>query len=69
MSDIEFQLNGKKLKKNIPLSLQDLVEELNLQRKKIAIEVDGEIIPKSLHDSTQVQAGAKIEIVHAVGGG
>lgn len=69
MSDIEFQLNGIKLKKNIPLSIQDLVEELNLQRKKIAIEVDGEIIPKSLHHSTQVQAGAKIEIVHAVGGG
>ena len=69
MSDIEFHLNGKKIRKNIPLSLQDLVEEHNLQRKKIAIEVDGEIIPRSLHHCTEVKAGAKIEIVHAVEGG
>jgi len=45
MSDIEFQLNGKKLKKNIPLSLQDLVEEHNLQRKKLPLKSMEKLFP------------------------
>lgn len=50
-------------------NLADLVHELNLTGKRIAIEMNGELIPKSRHISTPMTDHSRIEIVHAVGGG
>ena len=46
-----------------------LVCELGLAGKKIAVEKNGEIVPKSRHESEPVAAGDILEIVAAVGGG
>jgi len=40
-----------------------------MKGKKIAVERNGEIIPKSLHPNTLIQDGDQLEIVVAVGGG
>ncbi|MFZ3194450.1 MAG: sulfur carrier protein ThiS [Moraxellaceae bacterium] len=50
-------------------SLAELVTELQLSGKRIAIEVDQQLIPKSQHATTPLRPQLHIEIVHAVGGG
>ena len=46
-----------------------LVAALNLTGKRLAIEKNGEIVPRSQFDTVNVSDGDKLEIVGAVGGG
>jgi len=46
-----------------------LVEHMQLTGKRIAIEKNGDIVPRSQFSEVQLQAGDKLEIVGAVGGG
>jgi sulfur carrier protein len=46
-----------------------LIRLLGLEGKRIAVERNGEIVPKSRYAETRVTAGDKLEIVAAVGGG
>jgi sulfur carrier protein len=50
-------------------TLADLVAVLGLSGKRIAIEKNGEIVPRSLYATTCVVRGDRLEIVGAVGGG
>ena len=52
-----------------PATLTDLVRALNLEGRRIAIECNGEIVPKSKYGQTPVRAGDRLEVVAAVGGG
>ncbi|MEC8566730.1 MAG: sulfur carrier protein ThiS [Pseudomonadota bacterium] len=47
----------------------ELIDELELNGKRIAIELNQQLIPKSRHLSTSIDEQSKIEVVHAVGGG
>ncbi|HEY9136280.1 MAG TPA: sulfur carrier protein ThiS [Pseudomonadales bacterium] len=62
-------VNGDTLEVGQNSSLTALVEQLGLTEKRIAIELNREIIPKGLHGETQLQAGDTIEVVQAIGGG
>jgi sulfur carrier protein len=67
---LTLTINGKAAK--VPddaRTLADLVVALGLSGKRIAIERNGEIVPKSLHATTPLAASDRIEIVGAVGGG
>ena len=66
---IATQINARIKKINFGTSVSNLVEVLNLTDKKIALEVNGEIIPRSQFDSRILEDGDQIEIVTAVGGG
>ncbi len=50
-------------------SVAALVRELGFEGKRVAVERNGEIIPKSLYDVTALADGDTLEIVRAVGGG
>ena len=50
-------------------TVADLVRELALEGKRVAVERNGEIVPKSRHTVTPLAAGDRIEVVAAVGGG
>jgi len=50
-------------------TVADLIRELALDGKRIAVEKNGEIVPRSRHAETPVASGDTIEIVAAVGGG
>lgn len=50
-------------------TLAALVSELGLTGKRIAIERNGEIVPRSQHANTPLTEGDELEIVVAVGGG
>lgn len=52
-----------------PATVADLVRALNLEGKRIAVERNGEIVPKSRYGDTRVAAGDRLEVVAAVGGG
>ncbi len=50
-------------------TVDELVRELALEGKRIAVEKNGVIVPKSRYADTSVAEGDKLEIVGAVGGG
>ena len=50
-------------------SVAALVRSLGLEGKRIAVERNGEIVPKSRYADTPVRTGDRVEIVAAVGGG
>jgi len=66
---IQVTVNGAARRFERPLAVTELVAELALSGKKIAVERNGEIVPKSAHASTLVADGDRLEIVVAVGGG
>ena len=51
------------------LTVATLIEQLGYSGKRIAIERNGEIVPKSQHATTTLLSGDQLEIVVAVGGG
>ena len=62
-------LNGEPHPFNPPLTIGQLVEQLALQGKRIAIEQNGEVVPRSQHHVTLLNVDDRIEIIIAVGGG
>ena len=66
---IELIVNGEPRTFPAPLTLAELVESLDLAGKRIAIERNGDIVPRSQHASTPLVSGDRLEIVVAVGGG
>lgn len=66
---IEIVLNGTSKRFAPPLTVAALLECEGLAGKRVAVERNGEIVPKSLHAATVVEDGDRLEIVVAVGGG
>lgn len=66
---IEIHLNGEPRKVRKDLTVQALLEQLDLVRKRVAVERNGAIVPKSRHADARIDAGDRIEIVQAIGGG
>ena len=67
---IQITINGKAREFEPTIStLADLVEKLGLTGKRLAIERNGEIVPKSTFAEVQLEQGDTLEIVGAVGGG
>jgi sulfur carrier protein len=66
---IQVTVNGAAHRLEAPLDVRALLERLEMAGRKIAVERNGEIVPRSLHGQTLVQDGDRLEIVVAVGGG
>ncbi len=66
---MQIFLNGETRQIADNCSITALVKELNLENKRLAIEVNLEIIPRSKFDSYILVEGNKVEIIHAIGGG
>ena len=66
---IQVIVNGKAHRFEPPLEISALLARLDLAGRKIAVERNGEIVPKSEHGSTLLADGDALEIVVAVGGG
>ncbi|MBI3068537.1 MAG: sulfur carrier protein ThiS [Betaproteobacteria bacterium] len=66
---ITITVNGKRRELEAPLSCQQLIERLNLAGKRVALERNGEIVPRSRLSGQQLADGDRLEIVVAVGGG
>lgn len=66
---IQVTVNGENREMPENSTVAHLVESLQLTGKRIAVELNGEIVPKSQHPTTALSQGASLEIVVAVGGG
>ena len=66
---IKITLNGATRQFETTLTVAGLLEHEGLLGKRVAVEKNGEIVPKSLHATTPVASGDQLEIVVAVGGG
>lgn len=65
----ELKINGETRQFPAQLTVSGLIEALGYAGKRIAIERNGEIVPKSQHATTALANGDQLEIVVAVGGG
>ena len=65
----KIQLNGKKVKIQRSLSIKDLIKKYRLKENKIAIELNGTILPKDHYKNKKLKNNDKIEIVQFIGGG
>jgi|TARA_B110000211_G_scaffold82751_1_gene96832 sulfur carrier protein len=65
----KIQLNGKKITIKQKISLFDLLKKYKLEKKKVAIELNGIIIPKDLYKKKEIVNRDKVEVVHFIGGG
>ena len=66
---IKIIVNGEEVFIEQSSTLFDLLDSLKINAAKIAIELNGEIIPKSTYKKSILKKGSKIEIVHFIGGG
>ncbi len=62
-------INGEQRTLENSLNLLQLISALKLEDKRLAIEVNQEIIPRSEHASYTLKQDDKVEIVQAIGGG
>ena len=66
---MRMQLNGEPREFEAPLTVASLVEKLGLDARKVAIERNLEIVPRSAYAATALGEGDRLEIVNFVGGG
>lgn len=66
---MQIELNGEVRTLEREATVSELVAALELTGRRIAVEVNEEIVPRSQHASLRLADGDRVEIVHAIGGG
>ena len=66
---MEIVLNGQPRSLDGPVNIAELIESLGFTGKRIAVERNGEIVPRGRHADVVLTDGDRLEIVVAVGGG
>jgi len=66
---MQIFLNGESRELSQNGTISTLLAELDLTNKRLAVEVNLNIVPRSQFDTYQLTEGDKIEIVQAIGGG
>ena len=66
---MDILLNGEHRSLATPLTVLELLRAEGLGDRRVAVEVNGEIVPRSHHGEHALAAGDRVEIVHALGGG
>jgi len=66
---MQITVNGTPTDIPNDLSMAGLIEQLDLTGRRLAVEVNQELVPRSQFDSHRLTANDRVEIIHAVGGG
>ena len=66
---IHIRLNGEKASVPAAATITDLLALQGLAGRRVAVEVNGEIVPRGRHEAHPLHEGDTVEIVHALGGG
>ena len=64
-----ISLNGEERRVPAGATVAGLLEQLGLDRRKVAVERNEAIVPRSTYAETSLAPGDKLEIVHFIGGG
>jgi sulfur carrier protein len=62
-------VNGEERQFPKPVTVAELLYDMGLGQRRVAVEVNREIVPRSRHDATQLKDQDRVEIVFAIGGG
>lgn len=66
---MHLTVNGDPVELETGATIQRLLEQLDMDTGRVAVEINREIIPRSEHADHRLTEGDRIEIVHAIGGG
>ena len=66
---MRIQLNGEPFELPDGQTVADLIGRLDLAGRRVAVELNLDIVPRSQHATTVLNEGDQIEVVHAIGGG
>ena len=66
---MRIQLNGEPFELPDGESVAALLNRLDPAGRRVAVELNLDIVPRSQHDSTALNEGDQVEVVHAIGGG
>jgi sulfur carrier protein len=66
---MDILLNGESRNVTEPCPVADLLRAEGLAERRVAVEINGAIVPRSAHEHYLLRAGDQVEIVHALGGG
>ncbi|TGN38693.1 sulfur carrier protein ThiS [Marinobacter confluentis] len=66
---MQIQVNGESMEFGEGATISDLIQRMALEGKRLAVEVNEDIVPRSEHPSFSLSDGDRVEVVHAIGGG
>ncbi len=66
---IILTVNGESRTFNDGTSIIKLLDVLNIEQRRVAVAINGEVVPRTEHDTTALKDGDQVEIVRMVGGG
>ncbi len=66
---MKIRLNGEEREFAPPLSVLELLHAAGYGERRVAVEVNREIVPRSRHDSHLLGEGDEVELIQAIGGG
>ena len=66
---MQIELNGQPREVNAETTIAQLLDELKLDPRSLAVERNQELVPRAKHKETQLESGDRIEVVTLVGGG
>lgn len=66
---MQIYLNGDAHTCTDSFTVLDLLTERGLAERRVAVEVNQTLVPRSQHDQFQLGEGDRVEIIHAIGGG
>ena len=66
---MHIQLNGETVELPQDETVAGLISRLDLAGRRVAVELNLDIVPRSQHATTVLREGDQVEVVHAIGGG
>ena len=66
---MHVQLNGEAFELSDGTTVAELIDRLDLAGRRVAVELNLDIVPRSQHATTALREGDRVEVVHAIGGG
>lgn len=66
---MQIQLNGRAFELPAHTTVAELLAKLDLLGRRVAVELNLDIVPRSQHSTTTLQENDRVEVVHAIGGG
>ena len=66
---VQFKLNGEPQEMAEELSVTALLERFELGRRRVAVAINSEVVPRSRFAEVRIRSGDSVEVIQAVGGG
>ncbi len=66
---MNIQLNGEQTQLPDAITVAEMIERLNLEPRRIAVEINEDVVPRSEFPQRRLHPDDRVEVIHAIGGG